>query len=206
MREPGSKNEGGWPSGKLGLTLLISFGGLLALMVIAGLDALRLARQMQTQEEEIRQTFLAHSQPLLVLSSSIYVYNDRIQEYLMSQDSQADGLTAAGILAAHGRDQLNGKKISRSLSARRAGVAHEPRTVVHRATEHVESSVVVESRRAPSAGLAPPERRSSSPTLAHPGNIGTNRTLEQSTTGRDRPGDVSKFCRAYKRGKQDCWR
>ncbi len=66
-------------------------------MVIAGLDALRLARQMQTQEEEIRQTFLAHSQPLLVLSSSIYVYNDQIQEYLMSQDSQADGLTSAEI-------------------------------------------------------------------------------------------------------------
>ena len=94
MREPGLKSEGGWPSGKLRLALLISFGGLLALLVIANLGALRLARQMQTQEEEIRQTFLAHSQPLLVLSSSIYVYNDRIQEYLMSQDPQADGLTA----------------------------------------------------------------------------------------------------------------
>jgi signal transduction histidine kinase len=94
VKNPVLKSEGGWPSGKLRLTLLISFGGLLALMVVAGLDALRLARQMHTQEEEIRQTFLAHSQPLLVLSSSIYVYNDRIQEYLMSQDPQADGLTA----------------------------------------------------------------------------------------------------------------
>jgi len=94
VREPGLKSEGGWPSRKLRLTLLISFGGLLALMVIAGLDALRLARQLHTQEEEIRQTFLAHTQPLLVLSSSIYVYNDRIQEYLMSQEPQADGLTA----------------------------------------------------------------------------------------------------------------
>jgi signal transduction histidine kinase len=74
--------------------LLISFGGLLALMVIAGLDALRLAHEMHTQEEEIRQAFLAHTQPLLVLSSSIYVYNDRIQEYLLSQDPQADGVTA----------------------------------------------------------------------------------------------------------------
>ena len=76
------------------MTLLISFGGLLALMVIAGLDALRLAHEMHTQEEEIRQAFLAHTQPLLVLSSSIYVYNDRIQEYLLSQDPQADGVTA----------------------------------------------------------------------------------------------------------------
>jgi signal transduction histidine kinase len=94
VRDPGLKSEGSWPSRKLRLTLLISFGGLLALMVIAGIDALRLARQLHTQEEEIRQTFLAHSQPLLVLSSSIYVYNDRIEEYLMSQDPQADGLTA----------------------------------------------------------------------------------------------------------------
>jgi signal transduction histidine kinase len=89
----GLKSESGWPPGKLRLTLLISFGGLLALMVIAGLDALRLARQLHTQEDEIRQAFLAHTQPLLVLSSSIYIYNDRIQAYLMSQDPQADGLT-----------------------------------------------------------------------------------------------------------------
>jgi signal transduction histidine kinase len=94
VREPGLKNEGGWPSGNLRMTLLISFGGLLALMVIAGLDALRLAHEMHTQEEEIRQAFLAHTQPLLVLSSSIYVYNDRMQEYLLSQDPQADGVTA----------------------------------------------------------------------------------------------------------------
>ena len=96
MREHGLKSEDGWPSKKLRLTLLISFGGLLALMVVAGLEALRLARQLHTQEEAIRHTFLAHTQPLLILSSSIYVYNDRIQEYLMSQEPQADGLTAEG--------------------------------------------------------------------------------------------------------------
>ncbi len=94
MSEPGLKSEGGWPSGTLRLTLLISFGGLLSLMVIAGLDALRLANKMHTQEEDIRQAYLAHTQPLLVLSSSIYVYNDRMQEYLLSQDPQADGVTA----------------------------------------------------------------------------------------------------------------
>lgn len=88
------KNDGGWPSGRLRLILLISFGGLLGLMVIAGLDAFRLARQMQAQEEEIRQTLLAHTRPLTVLSSSIYIYNDRIEDYLMSQDPQSDGPTA----------------------------------------------------------------------------------------------------------------
>ena len=94
VNEPDLKSEGGWPSGKLRLILLISFGGLLALMVIAGLDAFRLARQMHTEEEQIRQAFLAHTQPLLVLSSSIDVYNYRIEDYLMSQDPQSDGPTA----------------------------------------------------------------------------------------------------------------
>jgi len=94
VRGQGLRIESGWPPGKLRLTLMISFGGLLALMVLAGLDALRLARGLQTQEDEIRQAFLAHTQPLLVLSSSIHIYNDRIQDYLMSQDPQADRLTA----------------------------------------------------------------------------------------------------------------
>jgi len=125
VREPGLKSEGGWPSGKLRRTLLISFGGLLALMVIAGLDALHLAHEMHTQEEEIRQTFLAHTQPLLVLSSSIYVFNDRIQEYLMSQEPQADGLTAedfsrltAEIIATINKYPGNRQPEERALLAR----------------------------------------------------------------------------------------
>jgi signal transduction histidine kinase len=90
----GLKVQGVWPSQKLRLTILISFGGLLALMVTAGLDALRLTRQLRAHEEEIRKAFLAHSQSLLVLSSSIYIYNDRMQEYLLSRDPQSDAVAA----------------------------------------------------------------------------------------------------------------
>jgi hypothetical protein len=108
--ETGLTSGGGWPSGKLRLTLLISFGALLALMVIAGLDAFRLARQLHTQEEEIRQTFLAHTQPLMVLSSSIYVYNDRIEEYLMSQDPQSDGLASGDFSRLNGEINSTLKK------------------------------------------------------------------------------------------------
>jgi signal transduction histidine kinase len=67
-------------------------------MVTAGMDELRLARQLHTQEEEIRKTSLAHTQPLLVLSSAIYIYNDQIQAYLMSQEPQADGLMGEDFL------------------------------------------------------------------------------------------------------------
>jgi signal transduction histidine kinase len=89
------QRQEGLPSKKVHLTLLIGFGGLLALMLVTGLKALDLARQLQVQEEAIRRTALAHTQPLMVLSSSICVYNDRVQEYLLSQDPQAEGLTAS---------------------------------------------------------------------------------------------------------------
>jgi signal transduction histidine kinase len=89
------QRQKGLPSKKVRLTLLIGFGGLLALMLVTGLEALNLARQLHVQEEAIRRTFLAHTQPLMVLSSSICVYNDRVQEYLLSQDPQAEGLTAS---------------------------------------------------------------------------------------------------------------
>jgi signal transduction histidine kinase len=98
----GLQFESGWPSRKLRLATLASFAGLLAVMVIAGLDALRLERQLRTHEEEIRQAFLAHSQSLLILSSSIYVYNDRMQEYLLSRDPQADAVTAGKFPALAG--------------------------------------------------------------------------------------------------------
>ncbi|MFZ0961379.1 MAG: histidine kinase [Terriglobia bacterium] len=95
MSDSGIQRQQGLPSKKVRLTLLIGFGGLLALMLVTGLEALDLARQLHVQEEAIRRTFLAHTQPLMVLSSSICVYNDRVQEYLLSQDPQAEGLTAS---------------------------------------------------------------------------------------------------------------
>ena len=94
MSDSDMQRQEGLPSKKVRLTLLIGFGGLLALMLVTGLEALDLARQLHVQEETIRRTFLAHTQPLMVLSSSICVYNDRVQEYLLSQDPQAEGLTA----------------------------------------------------------------------------------------------------------------
>ncbi|MGC9996860.1 MAG: sensor histidine kinase [Terriglobia bacterium] len=95
MSDSDMQRQEGLPSKKVRLTLLIGFGGLLALMLVTGLEALDLARQLHVQEEAIRRTFLAHTQPLMVLSSSICVYNDRVQEYLLSQDPQAEGLTAS---------------------------------------------------------------------------------------------------------------
>jgi signal transduction histidine kinase len=90
----GLKVQSGWASNRLRLTIVIGFGGLLALMVLAGLDALRLTCQLRANEEEIRQAFQTHSQSLFVLSSSIHVYNDRMQEYLLSRDLESDAVTA----------------------------------------------------------------------------------------------------------------
>ena len=84
------EKKDGWPSGKVRLILLAGFGGLLALMVIADLEALRVARELHGQEGKVRQRFLERGHSLSVLSSTIHIYNDRIQEYVLSQDPQSD--------------------------------------------------------------------------------------------------------------------
>jgi len=114
------QRQEGLPSKKVRLTLLIGFGGLLALMLVTGLKALDLARQLHVQEEAIRRTSLAHTQPLMVLSSSICVYNDRVQEYLLSQDPQAEGLTASELsrLTAEVNSTLNAFPESRQPEER----------------------------------------------------------------------------------------
>ena len=156
MSEPGRKREGGWPSKRLRLTLLIGFGGLLALMVIAGLDALRLARQLKSQEEDIRRTFLAHSQPLLVLSLSICVYNDRVQEYLLSQDPQAEGLTVEDFSRLTAGITATLKTYPEIRQPEERALLESLRGLFARAAGHGESGLVVEPRRAPQAGLAFP--------------------------------------------------
>ena len=205
VREHGLKSEGGWPSGKLRLTLLISFGGLLALMVIAGLDALRLARQLHTQEEEIRQTFLAHTQPLLVLSSSIYVYNDRIQEYLMSQDPQADGLTAEEFsrLTAEINSTIKKYPENRQPEERALLVSLEQLFTEQQGLLNPVLSWSREERHRQAWRFLNEEvlpQRSRIQETSEKSHFGiVNNSARQ--TGR-----CSEVFRAYKRGKQDCWR
>ncbi len=65
------------PGGKVRLVLLLSFGGLLALLLLAGLDALSVLKRVHASEEQARSAFLARNASLLTFRSYLDVYGDR---------------------------------------------------------------------------------------------------------------------------------
>src|SRR5664279_4617974 len=64
---------------------MVAFGGLLALMVLTGLDALRSLRQLDSIERQVNQQFSTHSQALTTILISVHVYHDQMERYLMDE-------------------------------------------------------------------------------------------------------------------------
>jgi signal transduction histidine kinase len=73
------------PGRKLRLVLLTGFGGLLALLLFAGLDALRVLRNVHTAEEQARSAFLARNESLVTFRTYLDAYGDRVQQYFLAQ-------------------------------------------------------------------------------------------------------------------------
>lgn len=82
--------------------LMAAFGGLLALMVIAGLDSLRSLRQLNDLEREVSQRFAAHSQALSSIVLSVHVYNEQMESYLIPGGTAERAPTAAEVAAKGG--------------------------------------------------------------------------------------------------------
>ncbi len=80
----GDSNEMG-QAGKLRSILMMAFGGLLTLMVVAGLDALRSLRQLDTIERRVNQQYSTHNQALTTILISVHVYHDQMERYLMDE-------------------------------------------------------------------------------------------------------------------------
>src|SRR5262252_597133 len=82
------------PSGplpaKLRWVLTGAFGGLLALMLSAGLNALHLLSEMHVDEERARRVFAQRTQRLSSIYGSIQSYSETIQQYVLSPPSDAD--------------------------------------------------------------------------------------------------------------------
>lgn len=70
--------------------LLLAFGGLLALMVTAGLDALHSLRQLDGIERQVSQRYAAHNQALTTILISVHVYHDQMERYLMNGENSDD--------------------------------------------------------------------------------------------------------------------
>lgn len=76
-------------SKKLRHLLLISFSWLLALLIVAGVDALFSLRQLDGIEQEVSHRFSARNRALSTIIVSVSVYDDQIEHFLL-QDQPSD--------------------------------------------------------------------------------------------------------------------
>lgn len=78
-------------AGKVRRILFVAFGGLLTLMVAAGLDALHSLRQLDGFERQVNQRYSTHTQALTTILISVHVYHDKMERYLLSgENPEAD--------------------------------------------------------------------------------------------------------------------
>lgn len=90
-RGPGLSEHG------LRAVLLLAFGGLLALMLGAGVGALFSLRQLHKVEQQFTSRFLSRTQALSEVVISVHIYDDELAELLL--DDQAVELHKAGTIA-----------------------------------------------------------------------------------------------------------
>ena len=63
--------------------LAIGFGGLLSIMALAGIDALRVLQQFRRSDEEIRSRYLSENHVLNDIRSDVYVSGTYVRDYLL---------------------------------------------------------------------------------------------------------------------------
>src|SRR5689334_1042952 len=70
------------------LALMIGFGGLLLIMGLAGVDALRVLQRFRLSDEQIRSRYLAQNHVLNVIRSDVYLSGTYVRDYLLEPDSE----------------------------------------------------------------------------------------------------------------------
>ena len=73
---------------RLRTVLLLAFGGLLALMLAAGISALLSLRQLHAVEQQVSSRFLSHTRALSEVVISVHIYDDQLAKFLLD-DQQA---------------------------------------------------------------------------------------------------------------------
>jgi signal transduction histidine kinase len=79
-----------WPSKRLHIIVLSTFVGLLVLLLVAGLLALDLLRQLQSAERDLARSLKSRTESLTALVFSVHEYNDRIQQYLLADKNNRE--------------------------------------------------------------------------------------------------------------------
>ena len=78
--------------------LLLAFGGLLALMLLAGVSALLSLRQLHDVEQQVTSRFLSRTQALSEVVISVHIYDDELAKFLL--DNEAAALRGEGTAIA----------------------------------------------------------------------------------------------------------
>ncbi|HEV2383304.1 MAG TPA: ATP-binding protein [Terriglobia bacterium] len=67
-------------------TLALGFGGLLAIMALAGVDGMRMLRQIRRGDNQIRRQFLSENHALNNIRSELYLSGTYVRDYLLEPD------------------------------------------------------------------------------------------------------------------------
>ncbi len=84
------------------LVLLAGFGGLLAIMALSGVDALRVLRQIRREDDQIRREFLFRNHVLNDIRSQLYLSGTFVRDYLLDPDAARAEVHRAGLEEVRG--------------------------------------------------------------------------------------------------------
>jgi signal transduction histidine kinase len=70
------------------LALILGFGGILAIMSLAGLDALRVLHDVRVDDDRIRRQFLSQNHVLNDIRSQVYLSGTYVRDYLLEPDAE----------------------------------------------------------------------------------------------------------------------
>jgi signal transduction histidine kinase len=68
--------------------LAIGFGGLLSIMALAGIDALRVLQQFRASDDQIRRRYLSENRLLNDIHSDVYLSGTYVRDYLLEPEPQ----------------------------------------------------------------------------------------------------------------------
>jgi signal transduction histidine kinase len=99
------------------VVLLASFGGMLGLMLFAGIDSLRALHQVQSRNVQIRQTFLLRNRALEEIRSALYQSGTFTRDYLLERDASRAETYRASLQKVRGEMDAALVRYSQSLDA-----------------------------------------------------------------------------------------
>src|ERR1019366_4026655 len=70
------------------MALVAGFGGLISIMALAGIDALRSLQQFRRSDDQIRRRYLSQNHVLNDIRSDVYVSGTYVRDYLLEPDLQ----------------------------------------------------------------------------------------------------------------------